>query len=93
MAIGSRTLAYKGASLYATIPNDIAEKLDLKEGDQLIFIHEDGKDFAIIGTKSMLKFKSNELKKLAPGALGFMSGKIDDDELDLIMSEIAKNQD
>lgn len=93
MTIGSRTLSYKGSSLYTTIPGDIVEKLQLKEGEQLIFIHEDGKDFAIIGTKSMLGFKNKELKKLAPGALGFLSGKVDDDDLDLIMSELAKKQD
>lgn len=93
MTIGSRTLAYKGSSLYATIPGDIAENLGLKEGDQIIFIHEEGKDYAIIGTKSMLKFKNKELKSLAPGALGFLSGKVDEEDLDLILSELAKKQD
>lgn len=93
MTIITEDLGFWGSRLATKIPKEITEKLGLQEGDRIIFIHEDGKDYAIIGTKAMLKFKNKELKSLAPGALGFLSGKVDDDDLDLIMSELAKKQD
>lgn len=92
MTIITEDLGFWGTRLATKIPKEITEKLGLREGGNLIFIHEDGKKYAIIGTKDMLRFKDKDLKQIAPAALGLFSKKMDKEDLDLILREMGEKE-
>lgn len=72
----------------------MADKLKLNEGDQLVFVFRDGKNYAIIGTADMLTAKDKDLKGIAAGALGvFDSDKLEKEEIIVILKEMAKEDE
>lgn len=94
MTVFARTLVRKGGSLATTIPSQVAERLKLNEGDQLVFVFRDGKNYAIIGTADMLTAKDKDLKEIAAGALGaFGSEKLEKEEIRVILKEMAKEEE
>lgn len=94
MPIYSRTLVRKGGSLAITIPAKLAEKLGLQEGDQLAFIHKDGKNYAIVGNSSIFTVKDDDLKGLTDGALGlFGSEELSKEDIESMLKELAKEEE
>lgn len=94
MPLFARTLVRKGGSLAVTIPFKLANKLGLQEGQQLVFIHDEKRSYAIIGTGAILTAKDPDLKGLSDGVLGLLgTKKFNKGDIELILKELAKEEE
>lgn len=94
MPVFARTLVRKGGSLAVTIPFKVAEELGLQEGEQLVFMHKEKKNYVLIGGSGIVINLDDEVKRWFGSELGsFRSSNLDKEVIENLLREMAEEED
>ncbi len=93
MPVYARTMVRKGGSLAVTIPNRLVEELGLKEGEQLVFIHKEKKNYVLIGDGAIIINLDDNVKQWFGGeVMAFRSGKLDKNIVEQLLRKLAEEE-
>ncbi len=93
MPVFARTLVRKGGSLAVTIPNKLVEELGLQEGEQLVFIHKENKNYILIGGGAVIINLDDNVKQWFGGEVAaFRSGKLDKNIVEQMLRKLAEEE-